>query len=331
MLKIKKPTQLTKQRPKVYCKRYLPLVESSVMMMYSVGGVGKSFAAMRQAIEFVLDTGKRAALWLTEDPEGENRDRYERLLKQYAATPREFFDSRIDFIADSPCKLTKLRDGNAILTDEFWQVRLDLFDYSLVVLDPLLQFQGCDENSNTHAGVLMGALKDWAGEEQKVIFLLHHASVNQGTLRLKPRGAGEWTNGTRGAYEISRVLSSDGKSVNETRKDFRTFTLTKDNGLSFYFRDDITGLNERELPVFPPYEKHTMEDHQQGTNRVRLSVADHNSEKNSKGFEVVEVDFDSLHNVVRENKCYSPYMFAGGHRLNDNNLGVSDVLCLDFD
>jgi hypothetical protein len=330
-LKIKKPTQLSHRLPNVFCKHYVPVVEGSVIMMYSPGGVGKSFSAIREAVEYVHDTKRKVVLWLTEDPEGENRSRYERIIGEYGRTDRSEFDSRIDFISDTPIKMTKMKDGNCVLTDDFYDIRLNLFDYGMVIIDPLLQFQGGDENSNTHAGVMMGALKDWADEEQKVLLLLHHASMTQ-SGRLKARGAGEWVNGTRGAYEVAKVTVGEGdkRRFDENHKDDRRFTLTKDNGLSYHFRDLETGECSKILPVFPPRKSMAEDDTPKG-GRIRISFADHNSEKNPKGFEKHVVPFDTLHMLVRENRCYSPYIFADGHRLADNNLGYSDVLCLDFD
>lgn len=327
MIKIKKPTHMTSTLPKVHCQDYLPIIEGAVMMLYSGGGVGKSFAAIREAVEFAITTGKKSILWLTEDPEGENRDRYERLIKEQAR-PRDYFDQRIDFVTDSPVKFTKLRDSNPELTDEFWQIRLQLYEYDFIVLDPLLQFHGGEENSNTHAGVLMAGLKDWASEEDKSILLLHHAtSVDKGT-RLKPRGAGEFVNGTRGCYEIRMFQNEQGQMIEE-KKDQRNFILIKDNGLSYHFRDKQTGLLERELKVFPPYNNRQEVTRQQGS--VRMSLASHNNEKNPKGFLPIEVPFDSIHKTVTGGCCYSPYLFADGHRKNENNLGYSDFLCLDFD
>jgi hypothetical protein len=311
------------KRPAVYCQRYLPLLEASVMMLYSGGGVGKSFAAIRESLEFVWENpAKQAALWLTEDSEGETRRRYERLVALYDQ-PKDFFDSRISFIAQEPMRLTKMQDGNAILSDDFLDVRLALLDYSLVVLDPLLQFNGCDENSNTHAGVLMGALKEWAASEDKIILLLHHATWAGQSGKIKPRGAGEWVNGTRGVYEISRL-------EDEHKKDRRLFTLTKDNGLSYYFRDTYTDEPAKELDVFPEFIKEEVREANLG-NVVKISVADHNDAKNPHGFKPFEIDFGSLHLAVMDGLCYSPYLFANGHRKNENNLGGAEVMCFDFD
>ena len=122
-ISIKKPGQLQSQRPPVFCKAYLPLVGSSVLMLYSGGGVGKSFAAIRVSLEYVNENPeKKAALWLTEDPEGETRHRYEEIVKSMPRD-KEFYDQRIAFISHQPIKLTKLRDGNAIVSEEIKHIR----------------------------------------------------------------------------------------------------------------------------------------------------------------------------------------------------------------
>jgi hypothetical protein len=230
--------------------------------------------------------------------------------------------------------MTALRDGNAILTEEFWSARLAAFDYDLVVLDPLLQFIGCDENNNTHAGVLMGAMKEWAAEETKTILLLHHAtrSTQGEKVFIKPRGAGEYVNGARGVYEVSRVMTYDGRGIDATKEDYRIFTLTKDNGISYHFRDPYTKELKRELRVFPARSE-TPDDYTAAVREgyVRMSFADHNDERNPRGFAPRDVPFTDLHTHVKAGCCYSPYLFADGHRKNENNLGYSDVLCLDFD
>jgi len=327
-LQIKKPVNMTARKPHVYCKRYVPLLESSVMMYFSGGGVGKSWASIHTAVEFVEENQeKKAVLWLTEDAEGETRDRYERIIKGRRHT-RDFYDTRVHFIQQEPLKLTKLTDGNAIITDEFWDIRLDLMDYSLVVFDPLLQFNGGDENNNTHAGILMGALKTWAAEENKVILLLHHATVKMDGSP-KSRGAGEWMNGCRGVYEVAMVLDDKGQ-VDTDRKNKRNFKLAKDNGLSYHFRDVATGLLERSLIVFPPQDD-IKEEVVNPPDKVFISLAPHNDAKNPKGFEKKKINFSDLHKVVTYGGCYSPYIFANGHRLSSNNLGGADLMCFDFD
>ena len=129
-----------------------------------------------------------------------------------------------------------MKDGNAILTEEYSLIREELQDYSFITFDPLLQFQGGDENSNTHAGVMMGMLKDWAATEAKIILLIHHATFYNGELdKPKSRGAKEWVNGTRGTYSVKRLPVPKSSASKEEVTDFYEkvqVVLEKDNGLS---------------------------------------------------------------------------------------------------
>ena len=252
MLTIKKPSQMRSARPKVYCKKTLPLLEGSVTMLVSNGGLGKTACSILLAIDYVNETGGKVALWLTEDSEGETFRRYKQLVADHKKEPA-FFNDRISLITSPPIRFNKLQDGNAILTEEYYQIKEELSDYGMIVLDPLLQFNGCDENSNSHAGVLMGALKTWAAEADKVIMLLHHVTFFQdGTI--KARGAGEWQNGCRCVYSIAypAISKMPGQQAEPDRgSNMRVFEMIKDNGIGYRYFTNSEGEKERVLQIFP--------------------------------------------------------------------------------
>ena len=252
MLEIKSPSKMKSRRPKVYCKSYLPLLGGSISMLVSNGGTGKSFCAIRMAMVYVSENSdKKAVLWLTEDSEGENYSRFSRLVSEFKQDTK-YFQERIHFIVSSPLRFTKLEDGNATVTTEFLQSKLELAEYSLIVFDPLLQFNGCDENSNTHAGVMMGAFKSWAAKEDKEILLLHHVTIYQNG-GIKARGAGEWQNGCRCVYSVAYPVEVDskGKQVPNKASRKRVFELIKDNGIGYQHFTNINGNKEKTLFVFP--------------------------------------------------------------------------------
>jgi len=256
MLIIKSPNKMKSRRPKVYCKSYLPLLGGSVSMLVSNGGTGKSFCAIRVAMVYVAENpDRKVVLWLTEDSEGENYSRFTRLLSEFKQDAK-YFQDRIAFITSPPLRFTKLEDGNAVLTKEFLQIQLELAEYSMIVLDPLLQFNGCDENSNTHAGVMMGAFKTWAASEQKEILLLHHVTIYQDG-GIKARGAGEWQNGCRCVYSVAYPVETNdkGKHVPNKASRRRVFELIKDNGIGYQYFTNINGNKEKILYVFPEEEE----------------------------------------------------------------------------
>lgn len=247
MITIKSPKTMKTRRPKVYCQNYLPILGNSITMLVSNGGVGKSFTSIRIAMEYVLENkSKKVVLWLTEDSEGECYNRYIRLAREFEE-PREYFDERIHFITTPPIRFTKMEDGNAVLTPEYLELKQLLSKYSMLILDPLLQFNGCDENSNTHAGVLMGELKSWSGMDSKEILLLHHVTFTQDGS-IKARGAGEWQNGCRCVYSIAYPMTQTG--IDRSSKQ-RVFEMIKDNGIGYKYFADSEGNKEKVLNVFP--------------------------------------------------------------------------------
>lgn len=259
ILNLKDSDHMTLESPKIFCKNYLPILESAVIMLYAIGGVGKSFLSIQIACKFAEEIEGKSALWLTEDAEGETNQRYRRIIKDRKYS-LGYMNKHIDFIQNTPIKFTKLDGNNSILTEDFYKIKEDLKPYKLVVIDPLLQFNGGDENNNTHAGVLMGGLKSWAAEDKKTILLIHHASYNDKTGSIKGRGAGEWVNGTRGAYAVERVpnLTEIAVQTGYPPEQLLKVILTKDNGLSMSMRGDDRnerGQPYRLLKVFPSWSK----------------------------------------------------------------------------
>ncbi len=253
LLTIKNIKGLDKTPQKIYCMNFIPLLESVVTMLASTGGVGKSFTAIRLAMEFVTENpSKRVALWLTEDPETDNRRRMMSILDDFDEDA-EFFAKRIGFITNAAIKFNKMEDGNAVLTEDFFKIQKELAWADLIIIDPLLQFSGCDENSNTFAGVLMGGLKEWAGTDKKCIVLIHHVTLiadQAGKLIPKARGAGEWQNGCRCVYAVGFPYSEVSNKPDKASQ-FRVFEMTKDNGIGYRCFTDENGEKRRTLRIFP--------------------------------------------------------------------------------
>lgn len=317
-LDIRNFEEISHKRPNVFCKGFVPLLEGSPTMLYAGGGTGKSYASIRIAIEYALETGKKAALWLTEDTPGENKFRYDSICNEFYPTRKKEIKGLVKAINSPPSRFTKLDKGNAVLTEDFWRTRLALNEYGMVVIDPLIQFNGCDENSNSHAGVLMGAIKAWAHEENKSIVLIHHITINDGNV--KARGAGEWSNACRAVYLVGKPSAGIPDS-------FLKFTLTKNNGVAWCFKNELGELS-RELEIFPPWQK------SQDNKEILIpfiSVANHNRANDPKGYQKTEVYFRDLHNYVIGDCAYSPYSFKGGYRKGENNEGGATVISLDFD
>lgn len=360
LMQLRSPHQLSDKRPSVICKDYMPMVENSVMMIYSQGGVGKSYISLRATIHYLMENPtKKSLLWLTEDDEGETRYRFFEIIKTMGIEYNSIKD-RIAITDQLPIKFTKMKDGNNIISSELFEIRKELIDYDFVVIDPLLQFQGGEENSNTSAGVFMGAMKDWAKHDKTTILLLHHVAVTQ--YGLKARGAGDWVNGTRGTYQVSTIkkLNESKEMVDdESKNHMRTLKLTKDNGLG-RFVNEKHGSKEFDIDVFPrqfetryqddsgryiaspkvieytPSEKDIkalMPDTTNDRTRVavNISIAPHNNAKNPKGFKKKTIAWDEILDVITMGRAYSPSFFKDDHRSNSNYLGGNEVIFLDID
>lgn len=64
---------------------------------------------------------------------------------------------------------------------------------------------------------------------------------------------------------------------------------------------------------------------------MRLSIANHNNEKNPKGFINYEINFLDIPLKVKSGFCYSACKFKDNYRLDSNYEGCEDVLILDID
>ncbi len=318
-LEVKSFDEISSLRPKVYCKGFIPLQEGSPTMLYAGGGMGKTYTSIRMAIEYSLETGRKSALWLTEDPAGENRHRFMSICAEFYPSEKKRLLSLVKIIDMPPLRFTEYEKSNAVISLNFYEVRAALIDFGMVVIDPLIQFNGCDENSNSHAGILMGAIKTWASEESKAIVLLHHITIGDGFT--KARGATEWQNACRAVYQVSKPTDiADG---------CLRFDLKKNNGIAWCFKNEIGEL-VRDLKIFPDWNTH--EEIPVMTNKLFLSIATHNSAKKPEGFYPVEIDcFYELHRLVAADRAYSQYDFKDGYRLGVNNRGGATMICLDYD
>ncbi len=240
-LKIKTFSEIREKRARVYCQSFVPLQEGSPTMLYAGGGTGKTYASIRMAIEYSLETNRKSALWLTEDTAGETKYRFDAICNEFYPNYINKIEALVKLIDSPPVKFTKPDHAGVMISPELTEIRTILKDFGMIVIDPLIQFNGGDENSNSHAGVMMGEIKTWASEELKVLVLIHHLTITDGGV--KARGAGEWNNACRAVYLV-------GKGSTENCLSFK---LTKNNGIAWCFRDNGGSL-ERELEIFPPWQ-----------------------------------------------------------------------------
>lgn len=193
-------------------KDWLPIPKGTVTIVSAPGGTGKTWLAIQIALRHNRATSKKCAVWLSEDPSYESKDRTKAICEHILHIP--FGGQEVYVVQRSPIQLMINKQFSY---SDFYKFKKNFKDFDLIVLDPLIGFYGSDENDNSQARRFMQPIMDWAKETGKVIVFLHHSKKDGGT-----RGAGAFIDAARTAYEINKIDE-------ETDSHEREITLTKDN------------------------------------------------------------------------------------------------------
>ncbi len=220
--------------------KYIPFPRNSVSIIAAEGGSGKTFLSIIEACEYVLseyEKGKdpKVLLWLSEDPDYIVADRFRlvvNLIREYSDKQIEIIKDRLFFWTASshmPFYFAEQRGSrfveNAKVFNAFKEV-LDKKEIDLLILDPLLNFFGGEENSNSHARFFINLLNKWAMDTKKTIILLHHAGKGEGSFS---RGASAFIDSARFVVTLKRI-----KMLNENR-----IEVDSDREPDIYQRDII--------------------------------------------------------------------------------------------
>lgn len=207
-------------------KRWMPMPKGTLTMLFSKGGVGKSWTAIQMGIQLCNENpNARVALWLSEDPENETKSRGEKIVDAVFNKSLKDYPN-IHIVRSRPPKVIKNKkfDHNA-----FYRITNGLKDYDLVVLDPIRSFYGGEENDNTQANLFIDPFQDWAAVSGNNVVFIHHATEDMNG-RAKHRGASAFHDGCRTMYSIDYVyLNQQTKDIDKDRMHERSFKLTKDN------------------------------------------------------------------------------------------------------
>ena len=341
-------SNVERKQIKFYLKDILPMPQNTVGIISSRGGMGKTFLSLRLASSFILETGKRALVWFSEDEPEIIGFRFDALVKEFGINKDT--QSKIDYITTSP-KQFAIKDKGIFKANHeaIAGIRKDCINNNvgLVVIDPLLAFYGGDENDNSQARVFMQVFLDWAKQDGINILFVHHAQKGDGSAR----GAGAFIDACRYAYEL-HYPKTDKDDIDFTKKDagIREVRLTKDNHNAYYHFSklfDGDGMGEMKiLPAFtrlpeisvqaveykmPSVSMADFNDNREPIDTVTISIADHNSEHNAHGFEKKLIRWDDLLDVISMGRAYAPAGFINGHRTRENYLLDTNVVFLDID
>lgn len=225
------------------CKDWLPFPKKTVSLISAPGGSGKSWMVLQLMMRYLIESpNSKTFAWLSEDPIGLTAHRSEKIASSIIAKSLEFFKGKMA-ISNSPTLQVLLEQGRGVEVNAYFSdLKKELSEYNLVILDPLIAFFGADENNNAHARKFMQLFTEWAANENKTIIFIHHSTKNT----TQARGASAFTDAVRLVYEVSVIIDKKGE-VDETRSHLRKITLTKDN----YGAAKLLGGKSVSRQIFP--------------------------------------------------------------------------------
>ncbi|RBQ32280.1 hypothetical protein CRU92_00790 [Arcobacter sp. FW59] len=224
---------IPEKEPKFYLKDWLPIPLGTITIISAQGGTGKTWIAVQVALRFILENPKlKVFLWLSEDLESIVKNRMNSVCNDILNTKLDDKFKNIHTTDTSPQPLLERDKGVYKMSYRFEQLKAELKDYDLVVLDPLLAFYGADENDNSQARLFMQPFMDWCKETNKSVIFLHHSNKPTGdNILSKTRGAGAFVDASRVCYEANKVYQKDKKSLDLDLNSLhlRDIKLSKDN------------------------------------------------------------------------------------------------------
>lgn len=222
---------IKEQEPEFYLKNWLPIPLGTITIISAQGGTGKTWIVVQVALRFILENpNKKVFLWLSEDLESIVKHRMNSVCSDILDTSLDDRFKNIITTDTSPTPLLERDKGVYKMSYRFEQLKAELKDYDLVVLDPLLAFYGADENDNSQARLFMQPFMNWCKETNKSVVFLHHSNKPVGSDNLsKTRGAGAFVDASRVCYEVNKVYQKDKKSLDLNSLHLRDIKLSKDN------------------------------------------------------------------------------------------------------
>lgn len=222
------------KEPKFYLKDWLPIPLGTITIISAQGGTGKTWLVVQLALRFILENqNKKIFLWLSEDLESVVKHRINSVCSDILKIDLDSKFKNITTTDTSPIPLLERDKGVYKMSYKFEQLKAELKDYDLIVLDPLLAFYGADENDNSQARLFMQPFMNWCKETNKSVIFLHHSNklALYNSNSSKTRGAGAFVDASRVCYEISKIYKNLNKSqtLDLQQLHMREIRLSKDN------------------------------------------------------------------------------------------------------
>lgn len=150
-LKAKPLNEIEEEETEYICKNLIPFPKYSVGIISAKGGVGKTFAALKQADVFIEEqlketgTYKKVLILATEDRAGKIRYRANKLNLKHL----EHIEISSIYSFDVMEKDYKTQNWKT--TEDFYKFKADSAKYDLIVIDPMISFYSGKENDNGDA------------------------------------------------------------------------------------------------------------------------------------------------------------------------------------
>lgn len=218
---------VVEKEPEFYLKNWLPIPLGTITIISAQGGTGKTWIVVQVALRFILENpNKKVFLWLSEDLESIVKHRMNSVCSDILDTKLDDRFKNITTTDTAPQPLLERDKGVYKMSYRFEQLKAELKDYDLIVLDPLLAFYGADENDNSQARLFMQPFMNWCKETNKSVVFLHHSNKGDNS---STRGAGAFVDASRVCYEVNKVYQKDKKSLDLNSLHLRDIKLSKDN------------------------------------------------------------------------------------------------------
>lgn len=213
---------------------FIPMPKSTLILLSSLGGMGKSFLSLQIAGKFIQETNQNVAAWFTEDEAPFVKDRHDKLIEHGLMT--NINEKKLHLITTPPPQLARIEKGVFVANyEELKNLRLWCTEkeIKLLIIDPLLAFYGGDENNNAQARTFMQPFIEFCKNDNINILFIHHASKASADNPSKTRGASAFVDAVRCAYEMgyptSKIQGKEKPDSDKIEGGYRVLKNTKDN------------------------------------------------------------------------------------------------------
>ena len=171
---IKKYREEDEKPPVLRCYGLLP--EGYACVLAGSSGTGKTYIALTLAALYILETKKPALVWLSEDL-SESSYRIGQMFRnvQLWKENRALLEENLMYVEKLPEPLIVKEFGTiSVNTKMLSSLKKYIRDFGFIVLDPLSNFYGQEENNNTMMRMFMNAIQSLVFKTNKIILLTHH-------------------------------------------------------------------------------------------------------------------------------------------------------------